>query len=92
MTNADYPPAPNPVRAADVAVLIGWLAVYEGELAEGQVPGHLTDRLRSRFVQHGLLPDGGTDREFRQAINDLNHRLRYTLGEYASPPDSTPVP
>ena len=27
-----------------------------------------------------------------QAINDLNHRLRYALGEYSSPPDPTPVP
>lgn len=88
MTDADHPAAPNPVRAVDVAVLVGWLAIFEGELIVGRIPPQLTDRLRSRFERHGLLRPGGTEREFRQALNDLNHRLRYVLGEYSEPPET----
>jgi hypothetical protein len=38
------------------------------------------------------MADGATDRGFRQALNDLNHRLRYALGEYDDPPQPMPVP
>lgn len=84
--------APRPVRAADVAALIGWLAVYEGELMIGQAPGSLTARFQDRLVQAGLLDVGSDERDLRQAINDLNHRLRYVLGEYPEPPGPRPVP
>jgi hypothetical protein len=33
-----------------------------------------------------------TTRDVRQAINDINHRLRYAIGEYWMPPDSVPAP
>ena len=38
-----------------------------------------------------LAPEAG-NRDLRQALNDLNHRLRYVLGEYNEPPKPTPVP
>lgn len=49
---------------------------------------HLTRRLN----RDGLLPSDATPRQMRQAVNDLNQRLRYVLGEYDEPPGSTPVP
>jgi hypothetical protein len=84
--------APNPVLSRDLAVLIGVLAVLEGELMVGGVPDHLADRLGDRFARVDLLRDGGSSRALRQAINDLNHRLRYGLGEYVELPTPVPVP
>ena len=84
--------APNPVLGRDLAVLIGVLAVLEGELRVGEVPDHLAERLRDRFARKDLLRDGDSSRALRQAINDLNHRLRYGLGEYVEMPTPVPVP
>lgn len=84
--------APNPVLSRDLAVLIGLLAVLEGELGAGEVPQHLVGRLRDRFARKGLLEPGASDRDLRQAISDLNHRLRYALGEYRELPPQLPVP
>jgi hypothetical protein len=39
-----------------------------------------------------LLGAGGTERDLRQSISDLNHRLRYALGEYDEPPQPAAVP
>jgi hypothetical protein len=39
-----------------------------------------------------LVEPGGTERDLRQSINDLNHRLRYALGEYNEPPRPLAVP
>lgn len=84
--------APNSVLSRDLAVLIGVLAVLEGELMVVEVPDHLADRLRDRFARQNLLRDGGSSRALRQAINDLNLRLRYGLGEYVKLPTPVPVP
>ncbi|KAB1923825.1 hypothetical protein F8271_30815 [Micromonospora sp. ALFpr18c] len=85
--------APNPVFSRDLAVLIGVLAVLEGSLmGNGDVPGHLAERLRHRFAREGLLDPDASEEAFRQAINDLNHRLRYGLGEYPELPPPIPVP
>ena len=76
----------------DLAVLIGVLAELEGSLmGNGDVPEHLADRLRHRFAREGRLDPGADERAFRQAINDLNHRLRYGLGEYSELPPPIPV-
>jgi hypothetical protein len=40
----------------------------------------------------GLLAKAAGDREFRRALNDLNHRLRNALGEYDEPREPMPVP
>jgi hypothetical protein len=84
--------ARNPVLAQDLAVLIGVLAVVEGDLMAQEVSQHMAGRLRDRFVREGLLDPQAGLRDLRQATNDLNHRLRYALGEYPEPPGSFPVP
>jgi hypothetical protein len=62
-------------------VLIGLLAVLAGALVADDVGEHLADRLRQRFVRIGLMDAMAGSRELRQAINDLNQRLRYARGE-----------
>jgi hypothetical protein len=81
-------------RTQDVVALIGLLASLEGELMADRgddVPGwarHLADRMS----RDGLVSANPHGREVRQSLNDLNHRLRYVLGEYDEPPASMPVP
>jgi hypothetical protein len=84
--------APRSCHARDVAALIGLLAVLEGELMVGEVPEHLQDRIGGRLQRVGLLEAGGTERELRQSISDLHHRLRYALGEHDEPPRPVTVP
>jgi hypothetical protein len=38
------------------------------------------------------LSRAGTERDLCRSINDLNHRLRYALGEYDEPPRPLAVP
>jgi hypothetical protein len=84
--------APRSCHAQDVAALIGLLALLEGELMAGGVPERLSARVRDRLERVGLLGTGGTERDLRQSISDLNHRLRYALGEYEEPPRPMAVP
>jgi hypothetical protein len=77
--------APRSCRAGDLAALIGLLAVLEGELMAGEVSQHLSDRIRHRLQRVATPGPGGDERDLRQSINDLNHRLRYALGEYDEP-------
>jgi hypothetical protein len=84
--------APRSCRARDLAALIGLLAALEGELTAGEVSQHLSDRIRHRLQSVAVLEPGGTERDLRQSINDLNHRLRYALGEYDEPPSPSEVP
>ncbi len=79
-------------HARDLSALIGLLAVIEGELMAGEVSRHLSGRIRDRLERVELLEPGGTERDLRQSINDLNHRLRYALGEYDEPPRPLAVP
>lgn len=58
----------------------------------GEVPEGLSRRIRDRLERVGLLRAGGTERDLRQSISDLNHRLRYALGEYDEPPQPVAVP
>ena len=84
--------APRSCHARDLSALVGLLAVIEGELMAGDVSRHLSGRIRDRFERMELLEPGGTERDLRQSINDLNHRLRYALGEYNEPPRPLAVP
>jgi hypothetical protein len=90
--NASDPLAPRSCHARDLSALIGLLAVFEGELMAGEVSPHLSRRIRRRLERVELLGPGGTERDLRQSISDLNHRLRYALGEYDQPPQPVPVP
>lgn len=77
--------APNPIRSQDANVLIGLLAEFEGYLMAGELDEYLVNPFRKRFVQAGLIGDDSDERGLRQAVSDLNQRLRYTVGEYPEP-------
>jgi hypothetical protein len=81
----------RPVAPVDLSVLIQLLAVLEGHHMIGDVPEHLAERIRDRFVTVGLLPASSGERAFRQAIGDLNQRLRYALREHDEPPSPLPA-
>jgi hypothetical protein len=85
-------PVPNPVQHCDATVLTGVLAILEGAIWAGDLNEQTTSKIAGRFVQQGLLAADHDQRDLRQAINDLNHRLRYAAGEYDSPPPPIPLP
>jgi hypothetical protein len=87
---------PRRPRSADVAAIIGLLAKLEGELMlrndrDYDVP-EWARRFATRLSRDGLLAPEAGNRDLRQTLNDLNHRLRYVLGEYDEPPKPMPVP
>nr|WP_296075944.1 hypothetical protein [uncultured Actinoplanes sp.] len=90
--NASDALAPRRCRTHDLVALIGLLAVIEGELMVGEVPEHLAGRIRDRLERAAILAPGGSGRDVRQSVNDLNHRLRYALGEFDVPPSPEAVP
>ena len=51
-----------------------------------------TSKVAGRFVQQGLLGADDDQRDLRQAISDMNQRIRYAAGEYDTPPSSVPLP
>jgi hypothetical protein len=85
-------PVPNPVQHCDAEVLIGVLAILEGAIWAGELNEQTTSKVAERFVQQGLLAADHDQRDLRQAINDMNQRLRYAAGEYDSPPPPIPLP
>ena len=85
-------PAPNPVQQGDARVLIGILAILEGAIWAGDLSEPTTSQIAERFMQQGLLAADHDQHGLRQAINDMNHRLRYAVGEYNSPPSPIPLP
>ena len=70
---------------ADATVLIGKISL-------GQVDSHVVRGLGDRLRSAGLLAGRNTQLAVRQALNDLNHRIRYALREYDEPPEPSPVP
>jgi len=73
--------------------LIGLCAVLEGHLlGDRERLSHLRRQLGRRLAEDGVAPVDPDERAVRQAINDLNQRLRDALGEYADPPTPGPVP
>jgi hypothetical protein len=81
-------------RQQDVAALIGLLATLEGELmaADGESVPEWARGFAERLSRDGLLASAGNGKRLRQCLSDLNHRLRYVLGEYEAPPARFPVP
>lgn len=79
------PVCPRPLVQRDAEALIGVLAILEGEAMAAQLDRGLMDHMSRRFVSVGLLPNAAGDRELQQVLNDLNHRLRYALGEDDEP-------
>lgn len=88
----DAPECRRPLQRTDAVALIGLLAILEGEIWGHGLDEHLIDRLRRRFFSDGLVADAAGGYELRQVINDLNHRIRYAIGEYEDPPTSIPPP
>jgi len=87
---------PRRPRRADVAALIGMLAKLEGELMlpndrDDDVP-EWAQGLATRLSRDGLMGSPAGNRDLRQTLSDLNHRLRHVLGEYDDPPGPMPVP
>jgi hypothetical protein len=79
-----------------VAALIGLLSRLEGELMlradqDGSVP-EWARGFADRLGRDGMVSPGAGSRALRQALNDLNHRLRHVLGEYDEPPVLMPMP
>ncbi len=91
MTDKSSGAIPNPLSQQDAAVLIGILAVLEGEFHDPS-NAYLASRIAARFQREGLIEDSREGAHLRQALNDMNHRLRYALGETDEPPVSQPVP
>jgi hypothetical protein len=85
-------PVPNPVQHRDANVLIGILAILEGVIWAGQLDQWTTGKVAERFVREGLLGADYDQRDLRQAISDMNQRIRYAAGEYDTPPLSIPLP
>jgi hypothetical protein len=92
MTTDPAASVPNPVQHRDAGALIGILAVLEGAIWAGSCDEQTTAKVAERFAQEGLLAADYDQRDLRQALGDLNQRLRYAAGEYGSPPESVPLP
>jgi hypothetical protein len=86
------PVCPRPLLRRDARALIGLLAILEAEVMISRIDTAVVDHIGRRFADEGLLVRDADDRRFRQALNDLNHRIRYALGEHDEPPTPMPVP
>jgi hypothetical protein len=87
--------APRLAQTRDVAAVLGLVATLESELMVAPDGDALPDwaaPLAHRLGRDGLLGEDAGQRDFRQALNDLSHRLRYVLGEYDVPIAPLPVP
>ena len=80
--------APNPLQRRDAEVLIGILAVLDGVIWGGRLDEWTTSKVAERLVQQGLLTADHNRNDVHQALDDLNQRLRYAVGDYDSPPPS----
>ena len=92
MATSPAAPVPNPVQHRDANVLIGILAILEGAVWAGQLDEWTTGKVAERFAREGLLDADYDQHDLRQAINDMNQRIRYAVGEYDTPPASIPLP
>ena len=79
-------PVPHPPSSQDVAVLIGIMAVLEGEYLSGSVDKDLMRRIGDRFQRHGLLAESFGNDDVRWALNAMNYRLRHARGEQDDSP------
>lgn len=72
---------PHAPSSQDVAFLVGLLALVEGEYLAGSIDDRLMRRIGDRFNRVGLLSDSFDTAEVSRALNAMNYRLRYALGE-----------
>jgi hypothetical protein len=64
---------------ADLAALLGVVAVLDAYLISDELPPDVTQRLIRRFTQHGPLADGSTPGALHAALSDLAHRLHWAM-------------
>jgi hypothetical protein len=79
---------PNPLQRRDAEVLIGILVVLDGVIWGGSLDEWTTSKIAERLVQKGLLTADHSRNDVHKALDDLNQRLRYAVGDYDSPPPS----
>jgi hypothetical protein len=77
---------PNPLERRDAKVLIGIVAVLDGVIWGGSLDEWTTSKVAERLVQQDLLTADHNRDDVHQALDDLNQRLRYAVGDYDSPP------
>jgi hypothetical protein len=72
---------PRPLTRGDAAALIGILAVLEGQIMSGTVEPEALERFRSRMAADGLLSGEPGDQDLPAALEALNQRVRFVLGQ-----------
>ena len=72
---------PRPLTRADAAAVIGVLAVLEGQMANGTVEPEAVERFRSRLAADGLLTGETENQDVAVALEALNQRVRFAMGE-----------
>ena len=93
LVTAEQPAEPaqaQRVTDQDLEVLIGVAAILQGELLSRAVDEQLLAKLVKRFQDAKLLQAGGGAADLRVALQNLNSRLRYVLGEQGHPPAPAP--
>jgi hypothetical protein len=80
------PQRPVTLADRDVAVLIGVLAVVEGQVRSGEASPHMTRHLSDRLAQYELLSADAANDDLARALSDINQRLRVARGEYDEVP------
>jgi hypothetical protein len=88
MANDPATAVPHPLQRRDAEVLIGIMAVLDGVIWGGSLDEWTTSKVAERLVQQGLLTADHNRNDVHQALDNLNQRLRYTVGDYDSPPSS----
>jgi len=86
MANDPANAVPNPLWRRDAEALIGIVAVLDGVIWGGSLDEWTTSKVAERLVQQGLLTADHNRDDVHQALDDLNQRLRYAVGDYDSPP------
>ena len=72
---------PRPLTRQDAAALIGILAVVEGQIMSGHVEPDAVERLRARLADDGMLTGDPAGQDVPAALEALNKRVRFALGE-----------
>jgi hypothetical protein len=81
MANDPATAVPNPLQRRDAEVLIGIVAVLDGVIWGDSLDEWTTSKVAERLVRHGLLAADHNRNDVHQALNDLNQRLRYVVGD-----------
>lgn len=85
----DAEDCPNPLSQRDAIALIGLTATLGGLVMAGHIHPQDRQAIRSRLHRSGTIPAGTAienDQDISDALDALNQRLRWVLGEYDSPP------